>query len=611
MEKKKKMINFLFDYCFVSFVHFVSKIESDTFLFYHYYYFLFLIVYGSYINFKVFIKPFYLYSGINDSKRIAQLNIFNIYTYFYAIILTYYYYYYFYTKCESSIVLFKLFDSFYFEFFINDINLILSFMVDVISFLIILYSSWYMYFDKKKYFFYYLLYNFSLVMKLLIYSNSCLTFLICWEFVGLFSFLLISFWDTRIETRYASLKAFIINKIGDLFLLMGILIILIILKFDNIILLKNNYILFFNISFFNYNILNTICFCFLIAALIKSAQFFVHIWLFDAMEGPTPVSALLHAATMVTAGVILLLKFNFLFANNQYCNIILNFCGIFSAIFGGLMAITFFDIKKIIAGSTCSQIGLMMIALSSCSYMAAFFHLFIHAFFKALLFLTAGIFIHSKANDQDLRKMEALFFTNPLTTVSFFIASFSLMGFPYTSGYFSKDYIFESFFFNKDFLSFFNIYCFLFVSSLSLYYSFRIFTLMMFKSFWHRKYFDRKRFFKIYYFKDTYTNLIIFILVIFNLLVIFSGFYSYQYFKELNTYFFYDINNYINSLYFVNKNFFLIFLIPVYTYFFLHFCSLIKRKSETSEIPVSDITFLGNFFSAHFTIVDGARESPS
>lgn len=568
-----------------SFVHFVRKMETSILYFLESFFFIFIILYSLYITFLLFIKSFYFFNKSNgDLYKIKELNIFNLYTLFYLIFLFFFYIFSFIIvkyKKEFNIKFFLLFDNFYFEFLIDNINLIFCLMIDIISLLIILYSTWYMYFDKKKYLFIYLLYHFSLVMKLLIYSNSCLTFLICWEFVGLFSFLLISFWCNRIETRFASLKAFILNKVGDLFLLLAVIIIIIITKIDNISILKSNYYLFLNLSFLDFKIINVICLFFLIAALIKSAQFLFHIWLFDAMEGPTPVSALLHAATMVTAGVILILKFNFFFFNNIFCNYLLNFFGIFSGIFGGIMAVIFFDIKKIIAGSTCSQIGLMMMALSCYSYMGAAFHLFTHAFFKALLFLTAGIFIHSKNNEQDLRKLEGLFYTNPMTTVSFFIASFALMGFPYTSGYFSKDFIFESFFLSKDFNSFFNIYAFILISSISCYYSYKIFTLMLFKSFWHKRYFDKKKLFKIYYFKDTYNNLILSILCIFNLLVIFSGFFIQNIFKinKINNinYYLYDLNLQINSLYFVNKYFFIPLIIPFATYIILHFLSLIKR----------------------------------
>jgi NADH-quinone oxidoreductase subunit L len=243
----------------------------------------------------------------------------------------------------------------------------------------------------------------------------------------------------------AGIKALLVNKIGDLFLLTAISLIYLSTKtldfdiiFNSIGLLEQSkyYFLFFNVA-----ALDLICILFVLAACVKSAQLFFHIWLADAMEGPTPVSALLHAATMVTAGVFLLIRFSFIIEWSPVAMNLIVYFGAVTILFSGVIGLFQYDIKKIIAYSTCSQLGFMFLACGLSGYTLALYHFFNHAFFKALLFLSAGIIIHNLKNEQDIRKMGGLFKLFPFTFTMFLISSLSLSGFPFFAGYFSKDSI--------------------------------------------------------------------------------------------------------------------------------------------------------------------------
>ncbi len=344
------------------------------------------------------------------------------------------------------------FDSINFGFILDNLSLLMLIVVLTISTLVHYYSIDYMAADPRLLTFLKYLSGFTLAMVFLVTANNLALLFLGWEGVGIFSYLLIGFWYTRTLALKASLKAVIVNRIGDAALIIATAITLQYFgtiefkKLENLI----NYTFDFklvnfsiNFFFFDVSIISVICFFFLIAAVGKSAQFGLHTWLPDAMEGPTPVSALIHAATMVTAGVYLVVRMSFFFELSDVIRNAVLLIGSLTALFGSLAACYQFDIKRIIAFSTCSQLGYMFLACGLSAYNLAMFHLFIHAFFKALLFLCAGSIIHSIGDEQDIRKMGGLFNYLPITYTGLCIGFFSLAGLPFTSGFFSKDTIIE------------------------------------------------------------------------------------------------------------------------------------------------------------------------
>jgi len=284
-------------------------------------------------------------------------------------------------------------------------------------------------------------------MIVLVTANNFVQLFIGWEGVGLVSYLLISFWYTRVEAARSALKAIGVNKIGDFGLVMAM--VLIFFTFGTVDYdLTFYYSQFFDNKTFNFlgytiNLFDAIGFWLLVAATGKSAQLGLHTWLPDAMEGPTPVSALIHAATMVTAGVYLLVRCSPLIEKSSTILVFIVFIGSTTAIFGATTALFQNDLKKIIAYSTCSQLGYMIFACGLSIYPIAIFHLVNHAFFKALLFLCAGSVIHAMSDEQDIRKMGGLSKILPFTYSTMLIGSCSLAGFPFLSGYYSKDLILE------------------------------------------------------------------------------------------------------------------------------------------------------------------------
>jgi proton-translocating NADH-quinone oxidoreductase chain L len=230
------------------------------------------------------------------------------------------------------------------------------------------------------------------------------------------------------------------------------------------------------ISFFNYTIsvIDLICLFILLGAMGKSAQIFLHVWLPDAMEGPTPVSALIHAATMVTAGVYLIIRSSHLFEYSPAVSAFITFIGIFTSLVAASIGIVQNDLKKVIAYSTCSQLGYMVCACGLSAYNLSFFHLFTHAFFKALLFLSAGSVIHATSDEQDMRKMGGLQPFLPITYAVILIGSFSLAGFPFMAGFYSKEAILESSYATYSLWGHFSFYLGSFVAFLTAFYSFRL-----------------------------------------------------------------------------------------------------------------------------------------
>ena len=308
----------------------------------------------------------------------------------------------------------------------------------IISSLVHVYSIGYMSHDPHNQRFFSYLSLFTFMMIILVTANNFLLMFVGWEGVGVCSYLLVSFWFTRIAANQSSLSAFLTNRVGDCFLTIGMFAIL--LSFGNI-----DYSTVFSLApFMSEDVITLIGICLLIGAMAKSSQIGLHVWLPMAMEGPTPVSALIHAATMVTAGVYLLMRSSPLI---EYSSTVLLLClwiGAITTVFSSLIGLFQQDIKKVIAYSTMSQLGMMVIAVGLSSYNVALFHLVNHAFYKGLLFLGAGAVIHAVADNQDFRRYGGLRPFLPLTYSVMLIASLSLVAFPFMTGFYSKDFILES-----------------------------------------------------------------------------------------------------------------------------------------------------------------------
>lgn len=308
----------------------------------------------------------------------------------------------------------------------------------IVSCLVHIYSIGYMSHDPHNQRFFSYLSLFTFMMIILVTANNFLLMFVGWEGVGVCSYLLVSFWFTRIAANQSSISAFLTNRVGDCFLTIGMFAIL--WSFGNI-----DYFTVFSLApFINENIITIIGICLVIGAMAKSSQIGLHVWLPMAMEGPTPVSALIHAATMVTAGVYLLMRTSPLI---EYSSTVLVLClwlGALTTVFSSLVGLFQQDIKKVIAYSTMSQLGMMVISVGLSSYNIALFHLINHAFYKALLFLGAGAVIHAVADNQDFRKYGGLRVFLPLTYSVMLIASLSLVAFPFMTGFYSKDLILES-----------------------------------------------------------------------------------------------------------------------------------------------------------------------
>ena len=308
----------------------------------------------------------------------------------------------------------------------------------IVSLLVHIYSIGYMSHDPHNQRFFSYLSLFTFMMIILVTSNNFLLMFVGWEGVGVCSYLLVSFWFTRIAANQSSISAFLTNRVGDCFLTIGMFAIL--WSFGNI-----DYSTVFSIApLMNSNLITLVGICLLIGAMAKSSQIGLHVWLPMAMEGPTPVSALIHAATMVTAGVYLLMRSSPVI---EYSNTVLLLClwiGAITTVFSSLIGLFQQDIKKVIAYSTMSQLGMMVIAIGLSSYNIALFHLVNHAFYKGLLFLGAGAVIHAVSDNQDFRKYGGLIPFLPLTYSVMLIASLSLVAFPFMTGFYSKDFILES-----------------------------------------------------------------------------------------------------------------------------------------------------------------------
>ena len=332
-------------------------------------------------------------------------------------------------------------------FYFDSLTTIMLLVVTGISTLVHLYSTEYMEYDPHLPRFMSYLSLFTFFMLILITAGNFLQMFVGWEGVGLSSYLLINFWFTRIQANKAAIKAMLVNRVGDFFILLamfGIYYTFNSLDYATVFslapIVAESYISFFDI---NLSSLDIICVLLFLGAMGKSAQLGLHTWLPDAMEGPTPVSALIHAATMVTAGIFLVARCSFLF---EYSSIALTFVmiiGACTAFFASTTGLFQNDMKKVIAYSTCSQLGYMVFACGLSSYEVGVFHLSNHAFFKALLFLGAGSVIHAMADEQDMRRMGGLKQLLPFSYAIMLIGSLALIGFPFLTGFYSKDTILE------------------------------------------------------------------------------------------------------------------------------------------------------------------------
>lgn len=323
-------------------------------------------------------------------------------------------------------------------FYFDSLTVSMLIPVLIVSSLVHIYSIGYMSHDPHNQRFFSYLSLFTFMMIILVTANNYLLMFLGWEGVGVCSYLLVNFWFTRIAANQSSISAFLTNRVGDCFLTIGMFII--IWSFGNL-----DYSTVFSLApYFNQDVITLIGICLLIGAMAKSSQIGLHVWLPQAMEGPTPVSALIHAATMVTAGVYLLMRSSPLIEYSSTVLILCLWLGAITTIFSSIIGLFQQDIKKVIAYSTMSQLGMMVIAIGLSSYNLALFHLVNHAFYKALLFLGAGAVIHSVSDNQDFRKYGGLKPFLPLAYSIMLIASLSLVAIPFMSGFYSKDFILES-----------------------------------------------------------------------------------------------------------------------------------------------------------------------
>ena len=330
---------------------------------------------------------------------------------------------------------------------IDPLSSVMLVVVTLVSAIVHIYSIGYMSHDphKPRFMAYLSLFTFS--MLALVTSDNFLQLFFGWEGVGLCSYFLIGFWFKKDSANAAAIKAFVVNRVGDFGFALGIFLIFYMFGtvnynevFKQIPEFLGNEISFFGI---NINSINLICILLFIGAMGKSAQIFLHTWLPDAMEGPTPVSALIHAATMVTAGVFLVVRCSPIFEYSELALNIVTIVGMSTAFFAATVALVQNDIKKIIAYSTCSQLGYMFFAAGVGAYNVAMFHLFTHAFFKALLFLGSGSVIHSFKDEQNVSEMGGIWKKLPYTWILMIIGTLALTGFPFLSGFYSKDAIIE------------------------------------------------------------------------------------------------------------------------------------------------------------------------
>ncbi|MBL8442411.1 MAG: NADH-quinone oxidoreductase subunit L [Zoogloeaceae bacterium] len=331
-------------------------------------------------------------------------------------------------------------------FLIDSLTVMMMLVVTFVSLMVHLYTIGYMHEDPgyQRFFSYISLFTFSMLM--LVMSNNFLQLFFGWEAVGLVSYLLIGFWYERPTAIYANLKAFLVNRVGDFGFLLGIGLIAAYAGSLNYaeVFAQAETLASQQVAFTGWPLITAICICLFIGAMGKSAQVPLHVWLPDSMEGPTPISALIHAATMVTAGIFMVARMSPLFELSDTALSFVLVIGATTALFMGFLGIVQNDVKRVVAYSTLSQLGYMTVALGVSAYSAAVFHLMTHAFFKALLFLGAGSVIMGMHHDQDMRNMGGLWKYMPITWFTSLLGSLALIGFPLFAGFYSKDSIIEA-----------------------------------------------------------------------------------------------------------------------------------------------------------------------
>lgn len=338
--------------------------------------------------------------------------------------------------------------SFHVGFLIDRLTVTMMLVVTSVSLMVHIYTIGYMAEDAgyQRFFSYISLFTFSMLM--LVMANNFMQLFFGWEAVGLVSYLLIGFWYTRPTAIYANLKAFLVNRVGDFGFLLGIALVLMVFGTLNYADVFANAAAhaadIAPIPGMSVNMLTAICILLFIGAMGKSAQFPLHVWLPDSMEGPTPISALIHAATMVTAGIFMVARMSPMFELSDTALSFVMIIGAITALFMGFLGIIQNDIKRVVAYSTLSQLGYMTVALGASAYSVAIFHLMTHAFFKALLFLAAGSVIMAMHHDQDIRNMGGLRKYMPITWITSLIGSLALIGTPFFSGFYSKESIIEA-----------------------------------------------------------------------------------------------------------------------------------------------------------------------
>jgi len=361
---------------------------------------------------------------------------------------------------------------------VDTLTAVMLVVVTTVSALVHLYSIGYMHEDPNRPRFMAYLSLFTFAMLMLVTADNLAQLFFGWEGVGLASYLLIGFWFYKPEANAAAIKAFVVNRVGDFGFALGIFALFMLLGsidfntiFETAPTLTGKTITFFAWEF---DALTLICLFLFMGAMGKSAQFLLHTWLPDAMEGPTPVSALIHAATMVTAGVFMVARLSPIFELAPHAKEFVMFIGATTAFFAATIGLVQNDIKRIVAYSTCSQLGYMFVAMGAGAYSVGMFHLFTHAFFKALLFLGAGSVIHAMHHEQDIRNMGGLKDKIPFTYIVMVIGTLALTGFPLTAGYFSKDAIIESAFASHGGIGAYAFFATLVAAGLTSFYSWRL-----------------------------------------------------------------------------------------------------------------------------------------
>src|SRR5215813_12210681 len=361
---------------------------------------------------------------------------------------------------------------------IDALTAVMLVVVTTISAFVHLYSIGYMEDDPYRPRFFSYLSLFTFAMLALVTADNLVQLFFGWEGVGLMSYLLIGFWFQKPEANAAAIKAFIVNRVGDFGFALGIFAVFMMTNALDVttVFAQAPSLVGKTIHFLNWNVdaLTLICLLLFMGAMGKSAQFLLHTWLPDAMEGPTPVSALIHAATMVTAGVFMVARLSPLFELAPTAQTFVTFIGASTAFFAATIGLVQNDIKRIVAYSTCSQLGYMFVAMGVGAYSVGMFHLFTHAFFKALLFLGSGSVIMAMHHEQDIRHMGGLRHKIPFTYWTMVIGTLALTGFPFTAGYYSKDAIIEAAFAGHQSMALYGFLMTLIAAGLTAFYSWRL-----------------------------------------------------------------------------------------------------------------------------------------